>query len=177
MPARVLMLPGFGGGADQPILRALEAALRSRGLSSIRASLARGRPSPGLAHEVEQARGLVSGEPEIAAYVGRSFGGRVLARLALQLQPRALVLLGFPVRSQSGQRRLEDERVLAELPCPTLLVQGADDPLGPLRTLKRLAARNARLQLKVIDGATHAFGRRERQAVESATEWLALRLL
>jgi len=172
----VLMLPGFGGSADQPILRVLEAALDARGLSSVRASLTPGRASPGLESEVAQARAIVRSDPEIGAYAGRSFGGRVLARLAMEVPPRALVLLGFPVRSQTGKRRLEDERILAALRCPTLVVQGARDPLGPLRTLERLAASNARLELAVIEGATHAFGRRERQAVEMAADWLGRRL-
>ena len=170
------MLPGFGGGVDQPLLVALERALGSRGVGATRAALTRGRPSPGLAREVAEARACVDGDPEISAYAGRSFGGRVLARLALESTPRALVLLGFPVRSASGQRRLEDERVLEMLTCPTLVVQGAADPLGPVRTLERLAGRNARLELTVLPGATHSFGRREREAVETAADWLAARV-
>jgi len=170
------MLPGFGGGVDQPLLVALERALGSRGVGATRAALTRGRPSPGLAREVAEARACVDGDPEISAYAGRSFGGRVLARLALESTPRALVLLGFPVRSASGQRRLEDEQVLETLSCPTLVVQGAADPLGPVRTLERLAGKNARLELTVLAGATHSFGRREREAVEAAADWLAARV-
>jgi len=170
------MLPGFGGRADQPILVALERALRARGLSALRASLARGRPSAGLEHEVGQARMIARSDSTIAAYAGRSFGGRVLARLALETAPRALVLLGFPLRSPAGRRRPADEAVLVQLTCPTLIVQGAADPLGPVRTLQRLAARNPRLELQVIAGAAHAFGRGEPRAVEVAADWLAARL-
>ncbi len=170
------MLPGFGGGADQPVLVALERALGSRGLGATRAALTRGRPSPGLAREVAEARARADVDPEISAYAGRSFGGRVLARLALETAPRALVLLGFPVRSASGRRRLEDERVLEALTCPTLVVQGAADPLGPVRTLEGLAWKNYHLELTVLAGATHSFGRREREAVETAADWLAARL-
>ena len=170
------MLPGFGGGADQPVLVALERALLSRGLGAVRAELTPGRPSEGLAREVAEAQAHLDSDPEISAYAGRSFGGRVLARLALEAAPRALVLLGFPVRSAAGRRRLEDERVLQALSCPTLVVQGAADPLGPVRTLQRLAARNPRLELTVLPGATHAFGRREREAVETAASWLAARV-
>jgi predicted alpha/beta-hydrolase family hydrolase len=170
------MLPGFGGGADQPVLLALEQELRPRGLSAVRTSLTRGRASPHLALEVEQARNVLRSAPSIAAFAGRSFGGRVLARLALEIRPRALVLLGFPVRSAAGRRRVEDEQVLAALPCPTLIVQGARDPLGPVRTLERLAAGNARLELEVLPGATHSFGRQERRAVETAADWLAFHL-
>jgi predicted alpha/beta-hydrolase family hydrolase len=170
------MLPGFGGRADQPVLVLLEQALRARGVSAIRAALSRGRPSPGLAKEVAQARACLRADAAVTAYAGRSFGGRVLARLALEAPPRALVLLGFPVRSASGQRRLEDERVLETLACPTLVVQGSADPLGPVRTLERLAARNPRLELTLLQGATHAFGRQERSAVVTAADWLVHRL-
>jgi predicted alpha/beta-hydrolase family hydrolase len=170
------MLPGFGGGADQPVLVALERALRTHGLGATRAALTRGRPSAGLAREVAEARARACADPDIFAYAGRSFGGRVLARLALETTPRALVLLGFPVRSAAGRRRIEDERVLEALTCPTLVVQGAADPLGPVRTLERLAARNARLELTVLAGATHSFGRREREAVEAAASWLGARM-
>ncbi|HUM11862.1 MAG TPA: alpha/beta family hydrolase [Myxococcaceae bacterium] len=170
------MLPGFGGRADQPILVRLERALGERGISGLRAELLRGRPSPGLEAEVEQARSFARGDRAIRAYAGRSFGGRVLARLSLEMAPRALVLLGFPIRSASGRRRPEDEAVLAQLACPTLILQGAADPLGPVQTLERMAATNPRLELAVIPGASHTFGRGERQAIVSAAEWLAARL-
>lgn len=170
---RVLMLPGFGGQADQPILVQLEAAIRALGLSGLRASLAHARPSPGFEREVDQARVLGRSDPAIVAYAGRSFGGRVLARLALETEPRALVLLGYPIRSADGRRRLEDEAVLERLRCPTLIVQGAKDPLGPVRTFERLATKNQRLELKVISDAAHAFGRSQHQAVMAAAAWLA----
>lgn len=171
--SRVLMLPGFGGNADQKVLVDLEDALCAHGLSGLRAAPPRGRPSPGLAREVEVARTLARSDSAIHAYAGRSFGGRVLARLALETPPRGLVLLGFPVRSAAGQRRREDEAVLAALSCPTLIVQGSLDPLGPVRTLERLAVRNRHLELHVISGAGHGFGRHQSAAVALAAVWLA----
>ncbi len=170
------MLPGFGGRADQPILVQLEDALWERGLSALRAALPRGRPSPRLEREVDVTRTLARSDGDICAYAGRSFGGRVLARLALQAPPRGLVLLGFPVRSAKGQRRHEDEAVLECLSCPTLIVQGAADPLGPIRTFQRLAARNGRLELQVFPGAGHGFGRSQAAAVNLAADWLAAQL-
>ncbi len=170
------MLPGFGGRADQPILVQLEDALRERGLAGLRAPLPPGRPAPGLEREVEAARRIARSDGDIRAYAGRSFGGRVLARLALETSPRGLVLLGFPIRSAAGRRRLEDEAVLEGLRCPTLILQGAADPLGPIRTFQRLAARNGRLELQVIPGAGHGFGRRQATAVIVAADWLAAQL-
>jgi predicted alpha/beta-hydrolase family hydrolase len=170
------MLPGFGGRADQPILVQLEDALRERGLSALRAALPPGRPSPRLEREVDLARTLARSDAAIRAYAGRSFGGRVLARLALETSPRGLVLLGFPIRSAKKQRRLQDEAVLESLSCPTLILQGAADPLGPVRTFQRLAARNRRLELQVFPGAGHDFGRSQAAAVNLAAGWLAAKL-
>lgn len=166
------MLPGFGGAANQPILLELEDALRRRGVPSIRASVRQGRPSPGLRDEVDQVRSELARDATIGAYAGRSFGGRVLARLALDAVPRALVLLGFPIRSASGRRRPEDEAVLERLACPTLIVQGGADPLGPIRMLERLTVKNPRLELEIVRGASHAFGRHQQRAVEAAASWL-----
>ncbi len=170
------MLPGFGGRADQPILVQLEDALQDRGLASLRAALPLGRPSPGLERELEVAHRLARSDGAIRGYAGRSFGGRVLARLALQTRPGALVLLGFPVRSAARRRRLEDEAVLESLSCPTLIVQGATDPLGPIATFRRLLARNPRLELQVVPGAGHGFGRSQGAAVTAAAGWLATQL-
>lgn len=170
------MLPGFGGRDDQPVLVRLERALRDRGVTAMRAQLPRGRPSPGLAREVEVARTLGTPDRTFSAYAGRSFGGRVLARLALHTRPRALLLLGFPVRSATGRRRPEDELVLEQLACPTLIVQGSADPLGPVRTFERLMRRNPLLEIQIVRGASHAFGGREREALDSAADWLTLRL-
>src|SRR5262249_39219845 len=126
--------------------------------------------------EVRQARVLRQSDPAISGYAGRSFGGRVLARLALEESPRALVLLGFPVRSAAGRRRPEEERVLTALPCPTLIVQGSRDPVGPIRTLEGRAGSNPRLELEVLAGAGHSFGRQEHAALETAADWLYRRL-
>ncbi|MGO9829838.1 MAG: alpha/beta family hydrolase [Myxococcaceae bacterium] len=170
------MLPGFGGRADQSILVQLEDALHPRGLTSLRGALPPGRPSPGFERELEAARRLERSDAAIRGYAGRSFGGRVLARLALQTPPGALVLLGFPIRSAARRRRLEDEAVLECLTCPTLIVQGARDPLGPIATFKRLLARNPRLELQVVSGAGHGFGRSQGAAVVAAAGWLATQL-
>jgi predicted alpha/beta-hydrolase family hydrolase len=173
---QVLMLPGFGGRADQQVLVRLDHALGDRGVTALRAALPPGRPSPGLVREVELARTLRTPDRSFSAYAGRSFGGRVLARLALETRPRALLLLGFPIRSATGRRRPEDEAVLTQLACPTLIVQGSADPLGPVRTFERLMRRNPLLELQVVRGASHAFGGREREAIDCAADWLALRL-
>ena len=105
---------------------------------------------------------------EADAYVGRSFGGRVCARVEKRC-PR--VLLGFPVRPP-GRERPEDEAALLALRSPTLILQGSDDELGPLDVLEGLCAKNPALELEVIEGAGHAYGRHEKRVLERAAAWL-----
>ena len=56
--------------------------------------------------------------------------------------------------------------------CPTLVVQGDTDELGPFAILERLAANNPRIDLVRIAGAGHDFGAREPEAVAAAARWL-----
>ncbi|MBK7865186.1 MAG: dienelactone hydrolase family protein [Archangiaceae bacterium] len=159
----VVLVPGFNGTAAQPLLVRLARLLEQQGLSAKRVTLPRGRPSPGLALE---ARALQAHGGD--AYVGRSFGGRVCLRVPREV-PR--VLLGFPVRPV-GRPRPDDEAALLGVRAPTLILQGAQDELGPLEVLEPLVAQNPQLTLEVIDGAGHGFGRHERRVLERAAEWL-----
>ena len=104
--------------------------------------------------------------------IGRSFGGRICAFLAQTEPPDALVVLGYPI-APPGRPRPKDESALAAITCPTLIVQGDQDDLGPLAVLERLAAVNPRLELAVIPGAKHSYGAEESRAVEAAVAWLA----
>ena len=143
-------------GARRPRARAPQARPRRDPCrADARAALAGARPGG------RRSPGPGACPPDIFAYAGRSFGGRVLAAWRWRRRRGRWCSSASP----SARRRAgvaEDERVLEALTCPTLVVQGAADPLGPVRTLERLAARNARLELTVLAGATHSFGRRER---------------
>jgi pimeloyl-ACP methyl ester carboxylesterase len=56
--------------------------------------------------------------------------------------------------------------------CPTLVVQGEKDELGPFAVLERIAANNPRIDLVRIAGAGHDFGTGEPEAVAAAARWL-----
>ncbi len=107
------------------------------------------------------------------ALIGRSFGGRVCGRLAAAEPDRAaaLVLLGHPI-APPGRARPADELALETVRCPTLIVQGDADRLGPLAVLERIAAANPRVELRVLPGVGHTFGRQESTAAALATAWL-----
>ena len=146
-----VLLPGFGATARQPLLVQLGAKLRAAGFDVAPLTLKRRKPDATLEAEVALLKQHVKGQ---GVWLGRSFGGRVCARLAVKSPPRALVLLGFPVRPP-GKKRPLDEEALLQLKCPTLLLQGSRDPLAPLSVLRRLVKRNPHLRLEIEIGRAH----------------------
>jgi predicted alpha/beta-hydrolase family hydrolase len=177
MRRAAVLAPGYGGTAEQPILRALASALKAFGIvsRSITFRTRGSRPSKDYASEMEDLRAardaLRAEGHERVALVGRSFGGRIAAFLAEREPPDALVILGHPV-APPGRPRPRDEAALAAMTCPTLVVQGDKDELGPFAVLERIAATNPRIDLVRIAGAGHDFGPSEREAVAAAARWL-----
>ena len=92
--------------------------------------------------------------------------------VAAKEPPDALAVLGYPI-APPNRARPEDEAALLALRCPTLIVQGDHDELGPLEVLECIAAQNPNITLAVITGAKHSYGRREGEAVEATAQWLA----
>lgn len=172
MSGSVVLLPGFGGAPSQPILVKLAKRLAARGFACHRLAPPRGRVTPGLEAEVawlEQRLAKLEGP---VVLIGRSFGGRVCVRVAARRDGiAAVVLLGFPIRPPSKRRPL-DEAALREVKAPTLVVQGSDDELGPLRVVRAAAKTNPRVALHVLDGAGHSFGRQEAGALDFVAEWV-----
>jgi predicted alpha/beta-hydrolase family hydrolase len=170
-----VLAPGYGGTAEQPILRALAQRLASYDIASRSITFrTRGRPSRDYASEREdlrEARDALRTEHEKVALVGRSFGGRMCAFLAAVEPPDALAILGHPI-SPPDRPRPGDEEALQGMRCPTLVVQGEHDDLGPLAVLRRIALVNPLIDLAVIEGAGHDFGTRESQAVDQVARWL-----
>lgn len=176
MRRAAVLAPGYGGSAEQPILRSLASALARYSIDArpITFRTRGGRPSPGYETELDDLRAardeLRSTHGRIAL-VGRSFGGRMCALLAEREPPDALAILGHPI-APPRRPRPRDEAALAALTCPTLIVQGDHDELGPLAVLERIAGGNPRIDLVVVPGAGHEFGAHEREAVEHAARWL-----
>lgn len=169
----LVLLPGFNGAARQPVLLKVAKAVGGDGFRQRFPGLPKGRPSAGLEEEVAHlGRKLPPRSKPVL--VGRSFGGRVALRYALQKRVSALVLLGFPVRPK-GRPRPEDEAALLAVRVPTLIVQGDADDKGPLEVLRPLVAKNPALTLLVVRGAGHSFGRQEALAVAHASVFIAAR--
>ncbi len=176
MTRAAVLAPGYGSTAEQPILRALARRLTVFGIESHAITFrTRGkRPSREYATELEDlrvARDALRSQHEKVALVGRSFGGRMCAFLAVTEPPDALAILGHPI-SPPDRPRPADEDALQGMRCPTLVVQGQHDELGPLAVLQRIALVNPLIDLAVIEGAGHEFGARESEAVEQVARWL-----
>ncbi len=167
----VVLLPGFQGRADQPILVRLEARLVPLGFTCLRLAPPRLALTPGLEAYVEWLEGELATVKGALVIVGRSFGGRLAVRVASRRKLAAVVLLGFPVRPP-GKPRPIDEAALGALGCPTLIVQGTKDALGPMQVLAPLVKRNPRLEVLPLEGAGHSFGSKEKAALDEAAAWL-----
>jgi predicted alpha/beta-hydrolase family hydrolase len=171
-----VLAPGYGGTAEQRILRALARALARFDIASraITFRTSGRRPSRGYVSELEDlraARDALRVDNEKVALVGRSFGGRICAFLAAVEPPDALAILGHPI-SPPGRPRPADEDALQGIRCPTLIVQGERDELGPLTVLQRIALVNPLIDLAIIESAGHDFGVKEALAVDQAARWL-----
>jgi predicted alpha/beta-hydrolase family hydrolase len=175
-----VLAPGYGGTAEQPILRALARRLASYDIACRAVTFrTRGkRPSREYISELEDlraARDALRVDHEKVALVGRSFGGRMCAFLAALEPPDALAILGHPI-SPPDRPRPADEDALQGMRCPTLIVQGQRDELGPLAVLRRIALVNPLIDLAIVEGAGHDFGAKESQAIEQVARWLDARL-
>jgi len=172
-----VLAPGYRGTAEQPILVALADALAAYGIAARRITFTtRGRPSTAYASEIADlraARDALRAEGATAiALVGRSFGGRICAFLAATEPPAALAIIGHPI-SPPGRPRPRDEAALEAVACPTLVVQGDLDELGPIAAIERVAGRNPRIDLVRLAGAKHELrGAEQREAVQAVARWL-----
>lgn len=174
-----MLAPGYGASAEQPIVRAMAARLTAVGITPRPMSFSRARPAGDFAAELQDLRrvrdALAQSGASKVALVGRSFGGRMCTRLAAIEPPAALVVLGLPI-SPPNRPRPDDEAALAAVSCPTLIVQGERDRLGPLAVLQRLAADNPRIEIVVLAGVGHQFGARQAEGLQRAAEWLVTTL-
>ena len=170
-----VLAPGYGGTAEQPLLRKLAQRLEAEGIGTSRITFSTKRPSRGYVTEKAELRtardAIVATAGGPIALIGRSFGGRMCAFLALEEPPDALVILGHPI-SPPARPRPADEAALLGITCPTLIVQGDRDELGPLVVLERIAGQNPRIDLVVLRGAAHEYGKHEAEAIDAATRWL-----
>jgi predicted alpha/beta-hydrolase family hydrolase len=150
-------------------------SLEGVGIAALGISFSRKQPVAPFDRELNELRQARDGFGTLGvthvALIGRSFGGRMCARLAALEPPTALVLLGHPIAPE-GRPRPDDEAALAAVECPTLIVQGDRDKLGPLDVLNRIAAVNRNIELVVLPVVGHSFGPRTGDGIKAAVAWL-----
>jgi uncharacterized protein len=167
-----VVVPGYGQTSEQPIVRAMAARLVADGVEAVPISFTRKKPTEPFAQELDELRRARNQlKADHTVLIGRSFGGRVCARLAAMETPAALILLGHPIAPR-GRARPEDEKALQGVRCPVLIVQGDRDALGPLDVLQRIAGVNQSIEIYVLKGVGHNFGRRTNEGIEHAATWL-----
>lgn len=176
MSACAVLVPGYRGTERQPIIVAIARSLARSGIASTVAVVSTSpRPSTGYRAELAALRAVrdqvLSAHGGPVALVGRSFGGRMCALLAADEPPDALAIVGHPI-SPPGRPRPRDEIALANVRCPTLVVQGDRDELGPLAVLERIAAGNPLIDLVVLRGAGHDLGAHESEAAAHVARWV-----
>ncbi len=158
--------PLYGGSMDNNVVWTAARAFGDRGWSTLRFNFRGVGQSTGVygdgVAEVEDVAGAaaylasrVSGPCFLAGY---SFGAAVVARaLFTGLKAAGAVLIAPPVAFM-------DMAFLPETPGLNLIVAGDQDDLCPLSDLEKLCRRfQPPVDLKVVAGADHFFGGREKE--------------
>ena len=180
-PAGVLLAHGAGGGADHPVLVALEdgldVAVRRMEFPYRRA----GRRAPDRMPRLVES--VVAGASELARSLavdldrlvlgGRSLGGRACSVAVAEGLPAAgLVLLSYPLHPPGKPDTLRTAH-FGEIRCPVLVVQGERDPFGrPDELARHLPALAGPCTVVTVDGAAHDPKGREADIVAAVQRWL-----
>ncbi len=108
---------------------------------------------------------------------GKSMGGRMASLVADELEPDALVCLGFPFHA-AGREIGERADHLRVIRTPTLIVQGERDPMGRRETVEGLHLSEA-IRVQWMTDGDHGFrprrasGHTEEENLEAAAEVVA----
>ncbi|WP_408004397.1 alpha/beta family hydrolase [Pseudomonas schmalbachii] len=188
--ATLLLAHGAGAPMDSPFMESIAANLAQRGVEVVRfefsymaARRIDGRKRPPNPQQQlldcwREVYGLVREEVSgPLAIGGKSMGGRMASLLADELQPEALVCLGYPFHAVG---KPEKPRVahLAELKTRTLIVQGERDPMGN-RELVETYSLSPAIELFWLQSGDHdlkplkASGFSHDQHLENAAEKIA----
>lgn len=155
MKVRFVCAHGAGGPMDSPFLGLFASLLAERGVCTLRFEFAymaarreggKRRPPPRAETLIGEYQALVEdlartgGAPLVIG--GKSMGGRVASMMAAQAHRekliKGLVCLGYPFHPPNKPEQLRIAH-LAQLACPSLVVQGERDPFGNRSEVEDLA--------------------------------------
>ncbi len=138
-PVTFILAHGAGAGMDHEFMTAFAEGLADAGLRvvrfefpymALRRRTGKRRPpnrEPVLRETWHTVINALDAETLIIG--GKSMGGRIASLIADEVQPAALVCLGYPFHPTGKPDRLRTEH-LAEIKTPTLILQGERDALG-----------------------------------------------
>ncbi len=181
----VVLAHGAGAGMDSPWLERFAGLLAAAGLCVHRFEFAymAARRSGGSRRPPPRAETLTGEYATVAAHLaagmdknrrliigGKSMGGRVASLVADELFSRGtisgLVCLGYPFHPVGQPTKLRTAH-LAELGCPTLIVQGTRDPFGTREEVAGYTLSPA-ITIAWVDNGDHDFKGAGRGAMEQA---------
>lgn len=165
MDALIVFAPGAGAPSTHPWMNDWAKRLARCGLVCtldypyMRLGKKRPDPLPVLlkAHQDAVTQAMQQGVDRPLVLAGKSMGSRIGCHVAAAKQHpvQALVCFGYPLRSASSGKSRAD--ILAQVPVPTLFVQGTRDPLCPLNELEALLPTlSVAHELEVVNDGDHS---------------------
>ena len=181
-PQALLLFPGAGSSAENPSLRAIDAALAPMPVARRdfpyrrEGRRAPDRPPKLLACVVEEAGLLAESAgvpPERVALGGRSMGGRMCSMaVADGLPAAALVLIAYPLHPPGKPDRLRVEH-FPQLEVPCLFISGTKDPFGaPAELEHHTAAIPGPVTHEWLEGKGHDTKGCDARIAEITAGWL-----
>jgi len=181
-PQALLLFPGAGSSAENPSLRAIEAALAPLPVARRdfpyrrEGRRAPDRPPKLLACVVEEAGLLAESAgvpPARVALGGRSMGGRICSMaVADGLPAAALVLIAYPLHPPGKPDRLRVDH-FPQLEVPCLFVSGTKDPFGaPAELEHHTAAIPGPVTHEWLEGKGHDTRGCDTRIAEVTAAWL-----
>jgi predicted alpha/beta-hydrolase family hydrolase len=166
--AGLTLAHGAGAGMHHPFMAQLATALASVGFSVLRFQFPymeagrRRTDSPKIA-TATVAAAVAAIREYVSAPIfagGKSFGARMTTTAAAEgLLPelRGILCFGFPLHPAS-EPSTQRASHLAQVPYPTLFLQGTRDELANLELMSGVCSTLSKATLRIIDGADHGFG-------------------
>jgi uncharacterized protein len=186
-PTRLLLAHGAGAPMDSPFLEAMASLVAERGITVIRFEFAYmaarrsgggKRPPPKAGILCAEFQSMIddltkADQPNAGPLVvgGKSMGGRMGSLIAQdqwsQGRIAGLVCLAYPFHPSGKPETLRTAH-LADLSCPTLIVQGEADALGS-RTEVATYPLSPAIRLHWISGADHDLVPKASQGISKVT--------
>ena len=168
MTVGFVLTPGASATREQPVLVAIDRALRDVGVDTERVDLPNRAPKA-----VERVAELANEYEEPPLLGGRSFGGRVCSMAVAEGAPcRGLVLISYPLHPPGKPETLRTEH-FPKITVPCLFVSGTKDTFGtPAELTKATKKIKGAVTHVWIDGGDHGLRRKDDQVVETVRDWV-----